>query len=98
VVDDVAISASVAGEQITVSAPASRAPSKRLEIGMDQDLEIRCVSCDQVFVFTTEQQQFHHDFNLAPPRHCRRCKRAEIQQRIDGPDVKTIHSEDWRSR
>jgi hypothetical protein len=65
---------------------------------MNGDIELRCVDCGQVFVFTREQQQFHHDFNLAPPRRCRGCRRTAIQQRIDGPDVKTIHSEDWTSR
>ncbi|GIU82939.1 MAG: hypothetical protein D6687_04535 [Acidobacteria bacterium] len=38
------------------------------------DLEITCVQCKRVFIFSEKEQEIFYRKNLHPPQHCPKCR------------------------
>lgn len=45
------------------------------------EIEIECIDCSQIFVWTGGEQLFFHDKNLKhPPKRCKSCKQAKNER------------------
>lgn len=46
-----------------------------------QDRVIRCIDCDEAFIWTAGEQLFFHDKGLQnPPKRCKPCKQAKNER------------------
>lgn len=38
------------------------------------DVEIPCVQCREIFIFSEKEQQMFYERNMAPPQRCQKCR------------------------
>ncbi len=60
-----------------------------------EDLTIKCVQCNDEFVFTAGEQRYYEERNFSNPRRCPQCRKNKA--RLDGnpgrpPRLKREHS------
>lgn len=49
------------------------------------DVEITCVQCKDVFVFSEKDQEIYYQKNMMQPQRCMRCRSKKAAQREDAP-------------
>ncbi|RMG02267.1 MAG: hypothetical protein D6735_10450 [Acidobacteria bacterium] len=49
------------------------------------DLEMICLHCREVFIFSEKEQEIFYNKNLHPPQYCPKCRSKKIMSREDKP-------------
>ncbi len=49
------------------------------------DVEIPCIQCKEIFVFSEKDQQFFYEKNFAQPQRCTKCRSKKAALRDDAP-------------
>lgn len=49
------------------------------------DLEIPCVQCKEIFVFSEVEQQKFYERNMMTPQRCMKCRSKKAAKRDDAP-------------
>lgn len=49
------------------------------------DVEIHCVQCKEVFLFTEKEQEMFYQRNMMPPQRCLKCRSKKAAARPDAP-------------
>ena len=50
------------------------------------EVEIPCVQCKNVFIFTEKEQEKFYQQNLMSPQRCPTCRSKKMAKRADAPD------------
>ncbi len=50
------------------------------------DVEIPCIQCKEIFLFTEKEQEVFYERNLMPPQRCPQCRGKKAAQKQDAPD------------
>jgi CxxC-x17-CxxC domain-containing protein len=49
------------------------------------DVEIPCVQCREIFIFSEKEQQQFYERNMMPPQRCTKCRSKKVAAREDAP-------------
>jgi CxxC-x17-CxxC domain-containing protein len=49
------------------------------------DVEIPCVQCREIFIFSEKEQEIFYQRNMMPPQRCPRCRSKKAALREDAP-------------
>ena len=49
------------------------------------DIEMSCVQCKDVFVYTEKEQGIFYQRNMLPPQRCAKCRSKKAALRADAP-------------
>lgn len=49
------------------------------------DIEIPCIQCKEIFLFTEKDQQIFYQRNMMPPQRCPKCRSKKALLREDAP-------------
>jgi CxxC-x17-CxxC domain-containing protein len=49
------------------------------------DIEIPCVQCREIFLFTEKEQETFYQRNMMPPQRCQKCRSKKAAQGNDAP-------------
>jgi len=49
------------------------------------NLEIPCVQCGEIFIFTEKEQENFYQKNMQPPQRCGKCRSKKAALRADAP-------------
>ena len=49
------------------------------------DIEIPCVQCKEIFIFTEKEQETFYQRNLMSPQRCLKCRSKKTAARADAP-------------
>lgn len=49
------------------------------------DIEIPCVQCKEIFVFTEKEQDIFYQRNMMPPQRCPKCRSKKAAGKPDAP-------------
>jgi len=49
------------------------------------DVEISCVQCKAIFLFTEKEQENFYQLNMMPPQRCPKCRSKKVALREDAP-------------
>jgi len=49
------------------------------------DVELPCVQCHEVFIFSEKDQELFYQRNMMPPQRCPKCRSKKTAQREDAP-------------
>lgn len=49
------------------------------------DVEIPCVQCKEIFVFTEKEQEMFYQRNMMAPQRCLRCRSKKVAASADAP-------------
>ncbi len=49
------------------------------------DVELPCVQCKEIFIFTDKEQQQFYERNLAQPQRCNRCRSKKAASGENAP-------------
>jgi len=50
------------------------------------DVEIPCVQCREVFIFSEKEQEMFYQRNMMPPQRCQKCRSKKAAARDDAPE------------
>lgn len=49
------------------------------------DIEIPCVQCKEIFLFTEKEQEMFYQRNMMPPQRCTKCRSKKAARAEDAP-------------
>ncbi|MBA2737291.1 MAG: zinc-ribbon domain containing protein [Pyrinomonadaceae bacterium] len=49
------------------------------------DIEISCVQCKEVFIFTEKEQEVFYQRNMSPPQRCLKCRSKKAATGANAP-------------
>jgi CxxC-x17-CxxC domain-containing protein len=49
------------------------------------DIEIPCIQCKEVFVFSEKEQEMFYQRNMMQPQRCAKCRSKKAAARVDAP-------------
>lgn len=49
------------------------------------DIEIPCVQCKEIFLFTEKEQEMFYQRNMMPPQRCAKCRAKKAAAADDSP-------------
>ena len=49
------------------------------------DVEIPCVQCKEIFLFTEKEQEIFYQRNMMPPQRCPKCRSKKAATGTDAP-------------
>ena len=49
------------------------------------DLELPCVQCKEIFIYTEKEQMLFYQRNMAQPQRCQKCRSKKAALREDAP-------------
>lgn len=52
------------------------------ELKQEQDIEIVCEDCNEIFIFSINEQKFYADKNFVRPKRCKTCRNIRKNNRI----------------
>ena len=53
-------------------------------MGKAEDKTLKCIDCEEEFVFSAGEQRFFREKNLSDPKRCASCRAKKRQQREQG--------------
>ncbi|MEZ5344349.1 MAG: CxxC-x17-CxxC domain-containing protein [Pyrinomonadaceae bacterium] len=49
------------------------------------DVEIPCIQCREIFIFSESEQQKFYERNMMAPQRCTKCRSKKAAKRVDAP-------------
>lgn len=59
-----------------------------------RDLDLECVDCGNLFIFTADEQDFYGRKNLDQPKRCKGCRQKKREQREQREQSQVRHRRD----